>query len=113
MFLVTKNDRTINIFNSQRDADFFHKTRHQKHLYKVENSIEEITEKQYYELLESLPPIYLDGFIFANSEPLDHYSSQGRFIPLYQGCFQKGGAYFQFITTAELVKYLMPYDFEV
>jgi hypothetical protein len=113
MFILKKNDRTINIFNSQHDADFFHKTRHQKHLYKVENSIEEISEQRYYELLECLPPIYLDGFIFASSEPIDHFNFQGKFTPMYQGCFQKGGAYFQFITTLDLVKNLLPYDFEV
>lgn len=113
MFIVKKNNRTINVFNSKNDADFFHRTRHQKHLYKIENSIEEITEEQYYYLLECLPPIYLDGFIFAVSEPLDYFESQGKFVNTYQGCFQKGGAYFQFITTAELVRKLLPYDFEV
>lgn len=113
MYLITKNDRPINIFNSKHDAEFYHKTRHQRSLYKIENSIKEITEKQYYELLECLPPIYLDGFIFASSQPLEFMSLQGKPIPLYKGCFQKGGAYFEFTTTLDLVKKLLPYDFEV
>jgi hypothetical protein len=113
MYLITKNDRPIDIFNSQIDADFYFKTRHQKHLYKIENSIEQIPEKRYYDLLESMPPIYLDGFIFANSEPIDHLKMQGKNIALYQACFQKGGQYYQFITTLDMIKKLMPFDFQV
>jgi hypothetical protein len=113
MYIITKKDRTIKVFNSQGDADFFHKTRHQKHLYKIENSLEEITEEMYYNLLESMPPIYQNGFIFANSEPLDHIETQGRFIPTFNGGTQKGGKYYTFICTLESIKNLMPCDFEV
>lgn len=113
MYIITKSDRTINIFNSQPDADFYFKTRHQKHLYKVENTIQEIAEQRYYELLESQTPIYLDGFIFANPEPLDHIYKAGKSIAIYTACFQKGGQYYQFITTLGMIKKLMPFDFQV
>lgn len=113
MYIITKNNRTINVFNSQGDADFFHRTRHQKHLYKIENSLEQVSEDTYYDLLESMPPIYQNGFIFANSEPLDHIETQGRFIATFNGGTQKGGKYYKFICTLESVKNLMPCDFEV
>lgn len=113
MYIITKNNRTINVFNSQGDADFFHKTRHQKHLYHIENSLEQISEETYYFLLECMPPIYYNGFIFANSEPLDHIETQGRTIPTFNGCTQKGGKYYKFTCTLESVKNLMPCDFEV
>ena len=113
MYIITKNDRTINIFNSQPDADFYFKTRHQRQLYKVENTIQKITEQRYYELLESQTPIYLDGFIFANTEPIDKFINQSKNVLLYQACFQKGGQYYQFITTLDMIKKLMPFDFQV
>lgn len=113
MFIITKNGRTIDIFNCQCDADFFYKTRHQKHLYKVENTIKEITEDYYYYMLECMPPAYLDGFIFANSEPLDHIYKGGKNIAVYTACFQKGGKYYEFTTTLELIKKLMPFDFQI
>ena len=113
MFTITKNDRTIDVFNNQCDADFYYKTRHQKHLYKVENTVQVITEQRYYDLLESQSPIYLDGFIFANPEVIDSFKMQSKTVPIYQACFQKGGQYYQFITTLDMIKKLMPFDFQV
>ncbi|PWK27176.1 uncharacterized protein DUF1419 [Arcicella aurantiaca] len=113
MFLITKNSRPIAIYNSQEDAEFYRKTRHQKHLYTIENTLKEITEDHYDFLLEVLPPIYHNGFMFANSEPVDHLAIQGRAIPIFNGCTQKGGKYYQFICTVESIKNLLPSDIEV
>lgn len=113
MYLVSKNNRPVAVFNSQGDADFFHKTRHEKRLYNIENTLTEISEETYYDLLECMPPIYHNGFMFANSEPLDHLPTQGRAIPIFNGCTQKGGKYYQFICTVESIKNLLPSDIEI
>ena len=76
MYVITKNGKPIDIFNNQADADFYYKTRHQKQIYKIENTLKEVTEERYYYLLESEDPLFIDGFIFANPEPVDKYKSQ-------------------------------------
>lgn len=113
MYTVRNKSILCDIFYNKDQAETYLNTRHLRHNYSLVNTLERITEGQYYYLLESLPPVFVIGFVFANSEPVTHFLRNNRFTPVYNVCFQKNGYYFKFLSALEDIVTFHPSDLDV
>ncbi len=113
MYTVNNKSILCDIFYNREQAERYVNTRHLKHNYSLINTLKKITEGEYYYLLDCLPPIYLCGSVFANSEPVTHFLRNNRFTAVYDVCFQKNGEYFKFLSPLEDIKNFHPADLDV
>ena len=113
MYTVSNKSFLCDIFMDKEKAESYLLTRHLRHNYSLENTLKQITEGEYYYFLECLPPVFISGFVFANSEPVTHFLRANKYTAVYTVCFQKGGNYYKFLATLDDVRNFHPADVEV